>query len=710
MNTQPPGVPPPTARPVHPARGESDALVRRTRYTLRTLVLVLSVTAAAVCALILSQRWGVRLDLTATREHTLSPRTTSVLKSLKEPTTIVVSADPARLDPRSWQRMSDMLTEFARTADRLTLKTIDSSRASSGEEAAAVVAQLSARDEAVIRRHREVLAGVADALSAGAPDLAAIAEQVTERSARMPDADAKEKALQLAAALRVGAKDSTDAAGRVRAASAESSLPEADTAALAAGPVMQNTLTALDAAARLDPPIPNINGARDRLGVANDSLKALRPLEALSVSRVLRERPVVLVYNAKGTVAIDFDKLFPPAPGSGNAPVQPMFVGEELLGTALASFAIEKRPILVLVHGEREKLLEDSGKPGTLASAGIGKLLERLAMRAVDIAEWPVAVDPARPSLSKIDPQNNRPRVWFVLPAPARTGADPKKGTSLADRSQRVTRLGESLASLLDAGENVLLALEPSELPAVGQPDPLCEPLRPWGIRPDTARPLLERLGTPKGPAISAYQTLRSPVAGTPIADALNGLTLILHWPMAVDIDPAPDVRVSPIFSVGASPTIWGESSWLGMRYANVRQAFQALMPPELPSPDAGRDRTVGPFPVVVGAERDRTGLAPQRLVVVAAPGWFEDLYTQASGAVDGRRVWAFPGNGELFEASFHWLAGLDELIAGSPRIRDVPRIEPMTEAKLGAIRWTLIAGLPLLVLALGFAVRVLRG
>ena len=702
--------PPDAPRAAPPTRGEGDALVRRTRYTLRTLVLVIAVTGAAVSALILGQRWGVRLDLTATREHTLSPRTANILKSLKEPTTIVVSADPSRLDPRSWQRMSDMLAEFARTCDRLTLSTIDSGRASAGEDVATVVAELSARDASVIRRHREVLTGVAETLTAEAPGLAAVAEQVSRRAETMTGTEAKEKTLQLAAAFRVAAKDSGDAVERVRAVAGEPSLPEADTAALAAGPVMQNALTALDAALKLEPPIPGVGPARDRIAVANDALKGLRPLEALSVSRALRERPVVLVYNARGTVAIDFDKLFPRAGGAPNAPAQPMFVGEELLGTALASFAVEKRPVLVLVHAEREKLLEDSGKPAALASAAVGKLLERFAMRNVDIAEWAVGIDPSRPSLSRIDPQNNRPRVWFVLPAPARTSADPRKGSSLADRSQRVSRLGEALASLLESGENVLLALEPSEMPAVGEPDPVCEPLKAWGIRPDTARPLLERLGTPKGPAISAYQTLRSPVSGSPLADALNGLTLILHWPMAVDIDPTPGVRAVPIFTVGASPAIWGESSWLGMRYANVRQAFQALMPPELPAPDAGRDRVQGPFPVVVGAERDRTGLAPQRMVVVAAPGWFEDLYTQASGAVDGRRVWAFPGNGELFEASFHWLAGLDELIAGSPRIRDVPRIEPMTEAKLGAIRWTLIAGFPLLVLALGFAVRVLRG
>lgn len=327
-----------------------------------------------------------------------------------------------------------------------------------------------------------------------------------------------------------------------------------------------------------------------------------------------------------------------------------------------------------------------------------------------------MALDPARPVLTKLDAAGVRPVVWFVLPAPARTSADPRRGASLADRPQRVQRLADALRTLLDARANVLLALEPSEMPAVGEPDALTEPLKPWGLRPDTARPLLERIGTPRGPAVSAYQTLRASEPGSSIGAALSGLSLILHWPMPVEIEQAPGVRASPVFMVPGSAQVWGESSWLPLRYANVRQPFQALMPPELPAPEAGRDRvgTQG-SPVVVAAERDAPSATPQpappqRLVVVAAPGWFEDLYTQASGTVDGRRVWAFPGNAELFESSFHWLAGLDELIAPSPRIRDVPRIEPMTEARLGTIRWLLIGGLPLLVLALGFAVRVLRG
>ncbi|MFM9958735.1 MAG: Gldg family protein [Phycisphaerales bacterium] len=738
-----------SSAPIAPsaARGESDALIRRTRYTLRTAILLIAAAAALAAALILSARSNARFDFTATREHTLSPRTLGILKSLDEPTAIVVSADVSRTDPRSWERVTDMLKEFERQSPNARVTIIDSARPEAAERAAAVVGELATRDWSTVENQLKVMQTIEQGLERISPDLARAAATISDRANAAQDTVAREKLLQAAAALRVASKDAADAAVAVRAArdsgpevriSAEQrKLPETDNATRAAGPVIAAALKVLkdESQAGLAAALGNsLAPLRDTLAVLADELRNLRPVDALTIARAVRERPVVLVYSSRGTNAIDFDTLFPRSaaatqPGAAQPTTTPLFVGEELLGSALVSLKVERRPVLVLVHAERERLLDDTGRPTSNTANAIGKLLDRLNLRKVDIAEWPVALDPARPPLARQDPTNQRPKVWFVMPAPARTSADPRgsrggAANPLADRSERVARLGTALQTLLDAGENVLLALEPSELPAVGEPDPITIPLKSWGIKPDTARPLMERLGTQRGPAISLYQTLRNSEPGTPIADALRGLSLILHWPMAIQLDtPLPTgVRATPVFTVGTAAntatdaaTLWGESSWLPLRYANVRQPFQALMPPELPKPEPARDLVGGPFPVIVAAERDRTTagtatLSPQRLLIVSAPGWFEDLYTQAAATVDGRRVWAFPGNAELFEAGLHWLANLDELIAGSPRIRDVPRIEPMTDARLSALRWTLIAGFPLAVLALGFAVRVLRG
>lgn len=712
-----------SAAPKHRGGGESDAVVRRARYTVSSLVLVAAATVACVAMGTISARISARLDLTATRDHTLSPRTVKILEHVSEPTTIVVSADASRTEPGARQSVSDLLSEFSQRSSNISVVNIDTSSPAAGGQADSVVRALAIRDSAIIERHRETIARVEADIGEITPALLLLADRVSQHATTLEAGEPKEAVERQATALRVASKDLAACTEPLKAAREKGPavgdgdtamrLPETDTAQQVAARPLQNAAQAIAATAPLPETVTvGMPVLRDRIAGAADRLASLRPLEPLSIFRMLRAQQAVLVFSDKGTTAIDFDAMFPraSAPGRSDAPASPVFAGEELLGTAVASLSVTSRPILVLVHAERERLLEESGRPTPSTMNAIGKLAERLSLRKIDLAEWPVAMDPVRPVLSRLDPGNNRPKVWFVLPAPARVNMDPKKGQSLADRSQRVARLGDTAKALLEAGDPVLLTLEPSEMPAVGEPDPVAAALEPWGLRADTGRPLLSKVGTPAGPAISAYQSLSAGGSDSPIAQAVRGLTTMLHWPMSIAVSPVAGVRQSPLLSVESSGATWGESSWLPLRYANVRSPFQALAPPDMPSPDPQRDNVNGPFVVAVAADRDRSGSAPQRLVVVAAPGWFEDLYTQASGTVDGRKVWAFPGNVELFEAAFHWLAGLDELIAPSPRIRDVPRIEPMSAGGLTLIRWTLIAGLPLSVLALGLAVRVFRG
>jgi len=727
-----------------PPAGESDPVVRRARYATRTAVLLTAVTAVCLLSAVLGARAHTRIDLTATREHSLSPRTRSILEAVKQDTTIVVSADAARSDPQAWRRITDLLGEFERAGTKVHAVAIDTASTQAGAEVDRVVAALAERDARQLEEHQQALKRVEADLAEIAPRLQPLAETASG-SAGVPGlSEEKSDALKnIAAALRVAAKDCADAVDRVRSAreSGPSAgpvrLPESDLAQKAAGPPLDAARKAIQAlidqgAVKRE----QVGTLSDQVAAAVDRLNSLKPLEPLLVARLLRAQQAAIVYSTAGTTAIDFDALFPRA---GAAEGRALFAGEELLSTAVASLSLPVRPVIVLVHAEKERLLDANGRPTASTQGGIGKLAERLSLRRYDLAEWVTAEEPSRPSLSRLDPKAERPRVWFVMPAPARLNLDPRKGMSLADRGQRIGKLADALRLLLDAGENVMLSLEPCELPAVGQPDPMVEPLKPWGIRPDTGHPLLEQIGTPRGPAISCYQTLRSAETANPIGQAINGLATILHWPMPIGVEPTPGVTASPLLVVhgteqaqhetkppaaGApdekAPTnpvkVWGESSWLQLRYANVRQPFQALVPPDMPTPDPKRDNVTGPFTLAVTAEKPRAGAqasgrsGPQRLAVIAAPSWFEDAYTQAAATVDGRRVWMFPGNSELFESALHWLAGMDELIAPSPRARDVARIQPMTEGRLAAIRWALIAGLPIGVLALGLAVRVFRG
>jgi hypothetical protein len=87
---------------------------------------------------------------------------------------------------------------------------------------------------------------------------------------------------------------------------------------------------------------------------------------------------------------------------------------------------------------------------------------------------------------------------------------------------------------------------------------------------------------------------------------------------------------------------------------------------------------------------------------VVGSFDWFFDEWTRPATIVDERIVADNPGNAELFEAAVLWLAGQDELIARSPTARATPRIESIDPGRLSALRWSLVGGLPGLVLLLG--------
>jgi hypothetical protein len=195
-----------------------------------------------------------------------------------------------------------------------------------------------------------------------------------------------------------------------------------------------------------------------------------------------------------------------------------------------------------------------------------------------------------------------------------------------------------------------------------------------------------------------------------PIGKAINGLKTHIFWPVPIRMGATPSgTTVTPILTIPNDGNTWAESEWLGYARIPASDRPRIIDPP---APDSPRDDTKGPWPVAVALEnQSQPGTPHQRLVVVGGNGWFLDAVTQqAVGVVDGRPVLDSPGNMELFEASIFWLAGQDDLIARSAEVQSVPLIPPLSGAQLTAIRWSLIAGLPLLVLLVGASWRLVRG
>jgi hypothetical protein len=154
------------------------------------------------------------------------------------------------------------------------------------------------------------------------------------------------------------------------------------------------------------------------------------------------------------------------------------------------------------------------------------------------------------------------------------------------------------------------------------------------------------------------------------------------------------------------------------MRLRQTPREQRAVMP-DPPTFDPQRD---GRFPegrdtgqsqrwlIAAAVERSELGQAAQRAVIVGSGSWFIDPVTTRQTLADGRPVPANPGNLELFESAVFWLANQDTFIAQSPSARAVAIVSKADERELLYLRIAAIGGLPLLMLALGGAYRLIRG
>lgn len=697
------------------------AAQRRSRYTILALILFSALTLGAAFAIALGTRYHTRLDLTATREHTLSPRTIEILSKLETDHTLVISARFQQIDQRALQRIRDLLDAFTQASPRISVREINLNSAAAIDQAESVIRISLENHSEAARKHADALSSASEALEgiAGRTDeIAALAQSLVRRQ---PPGELRRTWNDNAAAAAALPPLAREAAETLRehreiAIFSEVRLPKVDAALAAIEPTLttidvtlagimtlcQQTLRTADSedAALARQILSGAERARDDALRTRDALGSLDPLDPLSVARVLEAQEAVLILGPAQTTAVDFQSLLPRRlEDAGGTRLR--MAGESLISAAIAASANPVQPILILVHAEPTNLMRSNGRLSQGAENQIGALVGRLRQQRVRIYEWPVLLSPLPPDRSTLQiADRETPVVWFVLGAPG--------GGQLGERIERRDRLAAGLLRLVEAGESLLLTVSPSELPAIGDTDPLVEVLPLFGITSDSGRLLIRRASTPQGPAPAIDFTLRRSTGEHPIARALDALPTYLSaaTPLRPHESPPDGARAWPILAIPASADTWAMAAWQSL----VRQGMARM-----PNPDPMRDDVEGPWPIVMAAERTppetaRDESKKQRLVAIASAAWFTDATTQAASQVDGIVTRLFPGNDELFDASFAWLAGLDNQIGAGPSVRDVPRIADLGDAQILAIRWALIAGLPLLVLLSGLAFRWLRG
>jgi len=279
------------------------------------------------------------------------------------------------------------------------------------------------------------------------------------------------------------------------------------------------------------------------------------------------------------------------------------------------------------------------------------------------------------------EPEPGQKAVWIVLPTEPPNPMNP----TAAGSGQQVAGL---FARRLEVGDAAMVMLGVSPRARFGSPDPLASTLTSWGITPQVDRMVLRQVVLPNHQKqASSRLNIDQWSTELPVTRALAGMpgVFVQASPLALGSGDGDDgLTVWPLVEVR------GQDLW-------THRDLRSDQEPKLDPATAG-----GPFVIAAAAERDG-----HRLVVVADPAWATDQVTRMGPQGMPAEIFgaAFPANAELFVNSVYWLAGLDQLIAASPRAQDIRRVGPMTAAGLASLQWGLLLGMPLAIVLMGAGV-----
>ncbi len=686
--------------------------------------------ASAVLAGVLTHTHRVRADVTSTGAHRLSPRAERMVDLLDGPTELVFAIDRARADQRAADLVGDVLAAYERTSPFVTVRTIDLSNPDGLEQTDDLLRTLAERESDTITRATDAVRANAVAMRTVATDLETLARSLDAvRDAIAPSESGAQtnRAFfdQRAGLARGGARSLAEQADALEAGLSEvaeaTGLPPIDRLTPSAVALWRTQRTQLadlaeqaDAFAGSDIVSPNAASLaravaqrsadlRDRAAVAQEQLERLPRIDAVRVARALETGEALLVIGPPGTgvSAVDLDALLPPTEILDRAGVSAAgFIGpraQELIASAIGRLIRPERPIVVFTHG---------GRPGeVLGGDFFTKVIERFARRGIDCLEWAAIEEIDPPDVGGIDPARSRPVVYLVISLDSTLGT----GQGRLTGGQRTEQLAAAVQRLTDAGEPVLLSLNPSIFPTYGDRDPMAALAEPYGIAAKSGTPLLQERVGPGGRLANPMTTVVPAGGDHPLADAMRGMTTALPWAVPLTVQDSENATAWPVITaIGDDAAgLWAESDWL--RLWRTEADGRPYMP-EQPKFDEATDEKSDSW--MLAAAGQRTGrFGESRMVVVGSNTWATDgAVVGVEQMVDGRVVTRFPGNGTLLDASVLWLAGLDELIAPGADARSIATIQPLTPSQLTTLRWVLLGVVPGVILLGGAGFRAWRG
>ena len=371
---------------------------------------------------------------------------------------------------------------------------------------------------------------------------------------------------------------------------------------------------------------------------------------------------------------------------------QRVFLGEERLTGALVSMTMKQSPLVVFVNTGRQPALGGRGQYTQVA--------ERLRHANFEVKQWsPGGQSRQRRMMPGQQPQSSEPpmsdegqkAVWIVLPG------GQTRNPMMAMRGGDKQKVASHLDKRLKAGDAAMVILSTNPASRFGQADPLLKTLKPWGIEPQLDRIVMRQMqmADRSQRAVAQHRVQRWPGEMT-VTRALGGMPGVFLRPCPIQLNSQDKVTHHPLVRLEEGK-LWAETDFRSMR--RLREA----------SFDESKSRDA--FTIGVAAEREN-----QRLAVFADQTWATDQLTTLA-RVGGRHVpgyadvygAAFPANSELFANTVYWLAGMDRLIAASPRTQDIRRIGEMSKATAYTYRGLVTGAVPAACLVLGLGVWLVR-
>jgi len=679
---------------------------RRTKYGLNVAVTMIVATAIMVLlnalAGALLSSGPYRHDMTVTRQYSLSAQTLKVLQELTEPCRIVTVM--ATSGPYGQQAI-DLVDEYAARGKHISAEHIVPGR-DLGRQLALLQSMRDRFKEQLDPVH-EAMRDLHDVLEKLRTDLApgqqALLRQLIAEE-QLSDESARAFAKQVASVYqaRLGAMQ-RELAGVEQ--QLEQPMPdyaacqqqlETVVADLSEG-IFAPTIaqfaawaerlgTAAAVKEQLLGLIDQFSAASDQLQQAQQAmLNAELPQAYDDLLNELAQDNIVVISNAEHVRVLALADMFRQDESQelrGERQTQVRFLGEELLTGALVSTGLAHPPMVVFVHSADMPALGPRGTHTYVA--------ERLRSVRFDVQQWcptgqmgPMG-QPAPPQPMP-QPQADQQVIWVIMPAEPPNPMNPMASGSEA-------QIAEFVSGRLDAGDAALMILSPSQVFSFA-PSPSANVLERFGVTAQLDRVILTQRVLPDQRKIAVnHHSIRTWPDASPITAALAGMPGVCLFASPLIIGVEADAKIVPLVTVSGEQ-IWAQTN------PDIEHLAEATFDPAAAPPD-------GQFVVACAIQRN-----DQRCVVVADPLCFSDTIT--TNADPGLRApglagilgAAYPGNAELFVNSVYWLAGLDQLIAASPRAQDIRRIDAISPGGLVALRWAMLVGMPAAALLLGGSV-----